>query len=238
MRFAAFMSSPFIRKLRREITANPKKTGILAVISVVAIWFWIPLVAKWCGVSEAAPLATAPSAAAPPAGSPPAAAGTQATTVTPIAQDTAPAPIPPSERWQHVAERLERDPQMKPAAEFGQWRDPFGPSAAELAAAQRAVTEKQQEKTAKTELPSPSAAGLVLSSTIVRPAGSVAMISGATYHEGSLVPAGQAGTGFTLVEIRPRQVVLVRGLERYELHLRTVEIAGPATARSKQESAD
>ncbi len=227
------MSSPFIRKLRREITANPKKTGILAVISVVAIWFWIPLVAKWCGVSEAAPLV-----ATPPAGSPSAAASAPATTVTPTAQATAPAPIAPAEHWQHVAERLDRDPRMKPAAEFGQWRDPFGPSAAELAAAQRAATEKQREKISKAELPSPSAAGLVLSSTIVRPGGSVAMINGATYHEGSLVPAGQAGAGFTLVEIRPRQVVLARDNQRYELHLSTVEIAGPTTARSKQQSAD
>jgi Type II secretion system protein B len=225
------MSSPFIRKLRREVTANPKKTGVLAVISVVAIWFWIPLVAKWCGATEAAP-----AAAAPAASSASATASAPATAVTPAAAGATPPPTSTCERWQVVAERLERDPRMKPANEFGRWRDPFGPSAAELAAAQRAATVKQREKTTKAERPTPSAAGLVLSSTIVRATGSVAMINGVAYHEGNIVPAGDAG--FTLVEIRPRQVVLACDNQRYELHLNAVEIAGSTTRGAKPDSAD
>ena len=41
------MSSRFARRLRREIAANPKKAGVLALLLVVAIWFWTPLMAKW-----------------------------------------------------------------------------------------------------------------------------------------------------------------------------------------------
>ena len=225
------MSSPLIRKLRREVTANPKKTGILAVISVAAIWFWIPLVAKWCGATKGAPLAAAPAAS--PASGP---ASAPTTAVTPVVQDPTPPPTSPCERWQVVAERLDRDPRMKATGEFGRWRDPFGPSASELAAAERAAIQQQREKTTKIQRPTPSAAGLVLSSTMVRPAGSVAMINGIAYHEGSLVPAGEAG--FRLVEIRPRHVVLVHDNQHYELHLNSVEIAGPATTGPKPDSAD
>src|SRR5437762_3182183 len=41
------MRSRFTVRLRREIAANPKKAGILGLLLAVAIWFWIPLVAKW-----------------------------------------------------------------------------------------------------------------------------------------------------------------------------------------------
>src|ERR1700681_3555557 len=46
------VNSRFSVKLRREIAANPKKAGILALLLIVAIWFWAPLLGKWFGKPE------------------------------------------------------------------------------------------------------------------------------------------------------------------------------------------
>jgi hypothetical protein len=49
----------FLRKLRRELTRNPKQTAVLAGGLLVAAYFWAPLVMQWCSKSGSAPAAGA-----------------------------------------------------------------------------------------------------------------------------------------------------------------------------------
>ncbi len=66
------VNSSLIRRLRRETKANPAKAAALAVVLLVAIWFWVPLVVRWCSPSAApSDAVTAPVASAEPTTLPP-----------------------------------------------------------------------------------------------------------------------------------------------------------------------
>jgi hypothetical protein len=260
------VSSPFVRKLRREIKANPAKAAILAVLFVVAIWFWIPLVEKWCGATPAAGTvanASAPQAAgaegtaangtATAAGSGAPTTTTSPPTAIPVNATEANAALeaiknkPAAYPWQVVVRRLEKDPRMTPVVDLGNWRDPFGPSAVEVAAAaekkeaEKKLAAKKKTKAAQLEELTPAGAGLTLASTIIRPERSLALINGQVYYEGNFVPANDDNGGFIVTDIRPRQIVLERHGKRYQLDLKSVEIArksasGNLRAKSAEES--
>jgi hypothetical protein len=210
------VSSSFIRKLRREITANPKKAGALGVLLLVALCFWAPLVAKWFSgpASDPSNATTSPPATA---------AATVAATTSIAGANVNGTPSPdksktPTWSWQQLVRWMEKDPNALPAIDLGGGRDPFGPSRADLAA-------KEQKESAPAPEQTPGDAGLVLNSTIVGLGENVALIGGESYKVGSLVPAHEGEGGFRLVEIRPRQVILDRQGKRYELNLETTEVA-------------
>ena len=50
-----------VKRLRREITASPKKAAVLGISFVIAIWFWAPLIGKWIGVKSSEEAAVAPA---------------------------------------------------------------------------------------------------------------------------------------------------------------------------------
>jgi hypothetical protein len=111
---------------------------------------------------------------------------------------------------------------MRPNRQAGLGRDPFGPSAAELAAAK--AKQQQQQKTTKCPPPAdllPADAGLVLNSTLVGSGRRIAMIDGEPYWEGDTVPASHSSDGFRLVEVYPRQVVLERQGKHYGLEIKS-----------------
>jgi hypothetical protein len=55
------------KRLKRELTANPKQAAVLAVVCAVGLWFWWPLLSKWLSPkkAEAATAANAPAATKP-----------------------------------------------------------------------------------------------------------------------------------------------------------------------------
>lgn len=52
------------KRLRKELLANPKQAAVLAIVCVVAVWFWSPLLMKWFKGKAKAEAAKAEPAAA------------------------------------------------------------------------------------------------------------------------------------------------------------------------------
>ena len=112
---------------------------------------------------------------------------------------------------------------MQPTRGLGKGRDPFGQSAAALAAAELAAAKAREQKKAKRAPPPellPADAGLVLNSTLVGSGPRMALIGGEPYWEGDTVPAQHGSESFRLVEIYPRQVVLERQGKHYGLEIK------------------
>ena len=188
------------------------------------------LVIRWCSPSAASSdVAIAPVAMAEPATLRPnvrTCGGTSSTITT----------TTPPVTWQRLVQRIEQDPRMRPNGQPGQGRDPFGPSAAELAAAKRntATTQQKKIKRAPPAELLPADAGLVLNSTLVGsgpPNG----------HDrwGALL-GGRHRTGlawercFRLIEIYPRQVVLERQGKHYGLEIKSTNPVRPFCAAGRR----
>lgn len=210
-----------IRQLRRELTANPKKSAILCLLLLVAVWFWAPLIMKWFGnnqetIAKTAPAVNAPSNAGPndsqtansngnEAGGN--ASGDDAKTATP--------------HWHQVLTWIQSDPLMHTHLPQGEQRDPFAPAKSRLAAqklSQHSAEPPPQELT-------PAQAGIALRSTVVSSRMKTALINGRAYHENQTVSAPNGQDHFTLVEIRVDGIVLARHGQSFELKLKTVEFA-------------
>jgi hypothetical protein len=213
------VSSRFTVKLRREIEANPKKAGVLALLLVVAIWFWAPLLGKWFGKTETDVKDGAPTpniaTVSPTAG----ANGVSAPAVGATESALSLKSKLPNRPWRQLVTLIEQDPRMSPATELAAGRDPFKSLPTE--SAEKKQTESAPEQPDLT----PTAAGLVLTSTIVGRGQKIALIGGESYKEGSVVAARRGEADFRLIEIRPREVILERKGRLYNLSLPTNEWA-------------
>jgi hypothetical protein len=209
------VKSPLIRRLQREAKANPAKAGALALVLLVAMGFWAPLVIRWC--SPAADASATPIAAAEQ--KVPSNAGAVSRSV------SADAATVPSVPWQRLMQAIEQDPRMQPTRRLSQLRDPFGPSAAELAAEKAS----QQKKTKRAPPPEllPADAGLVLNSTLVGSGRRMALIGGEPYWEGDTVHAPHGSESFRLIEIFARQVVLEHQGKHYGLEIKSTSHDAP-----------
>jgi hypothetical protein len=214
--------------LRREIATNRKKAIFLALSSVVALWFWAPLVAKWFGKPEletktapATATAATPSLAVSAAGSPP------AVTIEKAAS-TAGSKLP-TRPWRQLATWMEQDRRMAPATELGIGRDPFTSTKIELTR-----TKQPRAAAEETEL-SPTDAGLVLISTIVGLGQRMALVGKEVFNEGDLIPAARGGGSFRLIEVRPREIVLERKGKQYRLSLPGDELASNGDRKPRKD---
>jgi hypothetical protein len=211
------LSSRWVRKLRREIKSSPKKAAVLALLSVVALWFWAPLAAKWFGKSETDGKSAAPVAATNPQPSNTRNSGVNMAATGLVPDVAAVKPVFPRRPWQQLLSWIEQDSRMSPAADLGSGRDPFHP-----------IEEKKNKPLAvTTEKPdvTPADAGLALRSTIVGGDQKTALIGREVYREGETIAATRGEGEFRLVEIRPREVVLERSGKLYRLGLPTTEWA-------------
>jgi hypothetical protein len=207
------LSSRLIKKLRREIKSSPKKAAVLALLSVVALWFWAPLAAKWFGKSETDGKNVGPVAVTNPQPSNTKNAGANMAGLVPDA--AAVKPTFPRRPWQQLLSWIEQDLRMSPATDLESGRDPFHP-----------IEEKKNKPLAvATEKPdvTPDDAGLALRSTIVGGDQKTALIGREIYREGETIVATRGEGEFRLVEIRPREVVLERSGKLYRLGLPTSE---------------
>ncbi len=117
----------FIRRLRRELTASPKKAAMLGLLLLVAVWFWAPLVGKWMGRKDDETPLTATTETATVTAEP---MSTTATTIVPTVTLKQEA----KSTWQQVLTWMRSDPKMKPHDPKLGGRDPFAPVAERLAA--------------------------------------------------------------------------------------------------------
>ncbi len=209
------MSSPFVKKLQKDLKKSPGKATVLALLLVVAIWFWSPLVMNLFGGS---------AASLPPASDPTANSSTSVSAIAPRTEN-----VPPRFDWKQIAQAIDGDPRMKSSSPAAWMRDPF-----------RKLEPKKQEtaKTRTVEPPtvvldiSPADAGLVLNSTIVGPARHVARVNGKTYHEGDAitVSVGNRVIDYKLMSVGEKSVVLTLGNREYELIMARTRTRSSATA--------
>lgn len=197
-----------IRQLKREIKARPGKAALLGILALVAVAVGLPrlwgLVRSGQGTTSIPPEAT--TATAPPQAQTPAEAWLA---------------------WHELAELIERTPAMQPVlAKLPGQRDPFAAVASE-SAPQEAENSKQLAALDQ----SPAELGLKLTSTVVGPQRSLAVINGKVLEQGARVPAAQ-DVEFELVEIHRDAVVLTRGNRRYELKMARSAQSGTVSLRT------
>jgi hypothetical protein len=236
------MSASFGKRLKRELTGNPKKAGALGVLFVVAIWFWFPLVKGWISPEVKAPPAkpgSAASSAAPvaanqgPAGAPTNVAANLPPSLpagAPSASPDGTAPQTPAfaggHTWQQVSTAIANDTRMRPVTVATDRSNifPAEPSAEAVAAAAAA------ERTAEQPLLklSPSEAGLVLSSTIVGPKRRTALVNGRRYSVGDEIKSKKEGQQivFKLLAVEPKQIVLENSGDRFLMKMPGARLAG------------
>jgi hypothetical protein len=192
------VTAKLIRQLRREARANPKKAGFLALMLLVAMYAWAPVVMNWA--------APDPLAVAPPAPSAVALPGRQMASTS----GHRPLALPP---WQLVAAWIDGDPLMRPG--WGQEHLAYGrnPFATDRSAQRAAGSRPDDEAPGNA---SPAELGMVLTSTVIGPVRRTAMINGKAYPQGAEVQAAN-GTRFVLSRVEPRRVVLSRGGRHFEL---------------------
>ncbi len=121
-----------------------------------------------------------------------------------------------SPSWEKVVQWMRDDPRTMTATRLAQTRDPFECPKAEAAKA-KAPHKAEPHPPAVT----PSAAGLVLTGTIIGPQRSIAQINGRTYALGQTIEVAKekepVRATFKLTEVHPRRAVLQSGGEKFEL---------------------
>jgi hypothetical protein len=208
------------KKLKRELVKSPKKAAILGIVTLVALWFWAPLILP-VGSSETETTAAQPAETAPASGSNP----------SPANETTA-----KSHKWYKLVEWMEQDSRTTTASLSPNRPSPFAQPKAE-----RKIVEDREVAPAKEEVQdvSPEQLGMVLNSTIVGPRSKMATINNVVYDL-AVNPIVMVGTGesddadaprtarpsvgperitFEITEIRPNYVTLVRNGKSYVLKL-------------------
>ena len=217
--------SSITTRLARDFTANGRKTALLAALTGIGLYFWLPPV--WRAVRG--PSGTVPMADVPPASSPAAAPSSVA----------APAAPPATFSWR-TAERTRATDGLYASADGTDLRaDAFAlrtvylPIDAELAEDDPAEPFPDRPEagnpTVASAVPPDPAAGLALASTVIGRSRKVALINGAAYAEGATIRAD--GRDWTLVSVEPRRAVLSEGDRRVELRIDPFE-----TTRAAKES--
>ncbi len=223
------------KKLRREFSAHPAKAAVLALLCVVALWFWTPLVWGW--IAAKGPAATAqPAAVQEPGGK-----------ALPLGPATRPSTGPPvesngSDNWHQIVQWMEQDPRMQPVglpvASRGPVpelvadglpqgelqptrRDPFarpGPAKSDASEEKRLV---QAKLPAAPSPACPRDLGAKVTGVIAGPSGGTAMINGRSYGQGEQILLQKDGVSyaFEITSIWPGGVVLTRDGVRYELNM-------------------
>jgi len=201
------------KQLQREIRANPGKAGVLGLLLAYALWAWAPLVGGWFSGDEK------PKAAIVP----------------PVAKSDTPAPGESAaepqkedafEQWRSIAEAIDNDPLMRPTTRFSGGRDPLAEHA------QRGMPIVEQEEPERPVVVAqprprepemtPKRAGLTLTSTVIGPRRSVAVVNGKAYILGREIHGFADGKpiSFRLIDVQARRVILQRKGKQYALKMR------------------
>jgi hypothetical protein len=210
------------KRVRRETTAHPAKAAVLGLLFLVALWFWAPLILGW--MEEDGPAKV--SAAEEPTGAlSPAVAAAGSAEPTGATQ--------PKQTWRQLVQWMQGDPRTGSADSMSGRRDPF-----------LAVQHEEEEFVELIDDPeentrrglSPQDLGLEFSSTIIGLDRRVAQINGRSYREGETIRLARDGEEieFTLAAVYPRQVLLERNGEQYELLIRSpMESGGIELSRNE-----
>ncbi|MFN0021540.1 MAG: hypothetical protein ACKVP0_25085 [Pirellulaceae bacterium] len=224
-----------VKTLHRELVANPMKTGVLGVLLLGGMYFWVPLIWKWAGNEGAT---VAPGAMVAPAGdSEPLgrlAASGQSGNSTAVNKEAAIG-------WREIRERREADPLATSADFHSEWNQKFQVSIAAPVQESRSEAEVKQP----VEL-DPSELGMVLQGVVISPRVKKAIINGNIYREHDTINvqqnagkssdkgASQPDLEFRLLRVFRRMVELERGGRTWQLKLTSSDPAKTSTEAIKQ----
>jgi hypothetical protein len=205
----------FTTKLSKELRRSPKKTAVLALMGVVALWFWAPLAWKWF-----APQSTSAAAAPTP---PPTVNGSPVVPAFGAATSTTPAAVP-AMNWKELADLLQHDPLLSSARLHEKIRDPFAVAPGEKETSDKETESKELALAAAVAVAplTPEQLGLAVSSAIAGGSASVATINGRACCVGDVivVPNDHAQYEFTITSIEGGEVTLASSTETYKLAIR------------------
>ncbi len=184
-----------VKQISRDAKANPKKAALLGVMALVALYFWAPLMAKFC---------------LPKSGK----HGVKTTNAGLILTDD---PVEPAEKaksttaakfhWAKVKDLIEHDPRMTPAAYDEAWSDPFAVAIVHTPEAEEmSVSAPEHVPLAEPSPVTPEDAGLVASNILISPRRKTVMINGDTYRENEIVSAALKDNPSTVFEFRVIQI--------------------------------
>ena len=241
----------FVRQLRREVKAHPKRAMLLAALTAVGVYFWAPLVADWVAPDQST-VAPAPAKknATPPAGG----------TAKPDSAVTTPQKTPNATSWTRLWAAIREDERTQPSRVLSATADPFRPfpalaepeENADAQAVAQETTEAQQSTTvARPASPAdatPRSLGMKLTGTIIGPRRRAAVIDGKVVAEGMPVVSGGASSNdaaaapekannqpatlkqpkftFRLARVAEQSVVLERNGKSYELAIELPKVTG------------
>lgn len=213
------------RQIRRDIFASPKKAAALGLMSVVALYFWAPMVWGWIGTKGSKPLTAAEAGV--------------------ILEDDPVDTVALASKarlvfhWEKIRKQIAADPHMTPAVFQTSWQNPFRKTV--QTGEEQTPSQQPQTTTDPLAAADPASAGLTLTSVAISPKVRSATISGDVYREGEIIelesPDGTvSAVQFKLVRVEYHEVELERLGKTYKLTLSRARLAqGDEIIRSGQE---
>jgi hypothetical protein len=228
------------KQLKREFRASPKKAALLAVVALVGVYYWTPLIVGWMAPDENMVVAAAADADTPD-GAAIDGGATAANQPSAAAQGV-------QHAWDKLVAWRRSDSRASSARDLPAVRDPFEPIVYNLAATGAAIDEEPESGShpaaaagagaVARQSVTPRAAGLTLTATVLgsRP---MAVINGKTVLEGGEVrgalsdakqhedaaAAAAVPVTFLLAKVRGDSVALERNGEEFELKLERARLS-------------
>ena len=202
------------KQLLRDLKKSPLKAGALGLLSLVAVYFWAPLVLGYFSKEKPAASAGTPEAVVATA-----AVAAPAASAAPTPQVGLPLP------WKQLAQIIEKDPRMASADARLAFQLPFGDPGAAAAEPDEEHQRGDAEPQAVEQSLEPDKLGLKLTGTMVSGRRRVAVINGRPYAEGSQIQVGN-GLVLDVSQVTERHVVLLYKLRRLELAVADASPAG------------
>ncbi|MBC7816300.1 MAG: hypothetical protein IAG10_05350 [Planctomycetaceae bacterium] len=203
--------SKFSQQLVRDMKASAAKTGVLGLLLLVGLYFWLPpLLKAFSGDTPATPTP------APVASSSTTATGSASTTPNPTTS-----PKKPHDSAD-ITKLLHEHPLMQPAKAEDMPEKPFGldedliPLPVEIA--EDSLAEPPPPPSKPKPKPIERLDGLTLKSTLVGPTRRAAMINNRLFHEGQLVPWNDKQ--LRLESVSRKSVTLTDGSQSWQLTLK------------------
>ena len=193
------------KRLRKELLANPKQALVLAIVCVIACWFWSPLLLKWFKGKSKGQVAKATPVAAP---------------------ENVVAKVEAQRPWFDIYARRQADPLTRSAPLPDEARDPF-----RLPKLVVAANEENRQKQTDQPLAAPvqlEKLNLKVEAIVYSGSRRLAQINGSTVQENEeFVVSGEEEPGEEVttklvgrvVAIRPTEVLLKIGGQSLRLKL-------------------
>jgi hypothetical protein len=207
------------KKLSRDLTANPKKAGLLGLMVLVALYFWAPLLkGAVLGKGGASTSQTAQVIL----------------TDDPLEAGAAPRKPKETLKWEKLRQLVETDSKMASVAYNAQWRDPFTPSSAPNSTVPEPASVVVETLDSVMVEPEPAVdadpteLGLSVASVMIGPRTRAVTIAGDVYRESETIVAttrdGQ-GVEYRIVAIHATEVHFERNGKTYRVELSRPNLA-------------